>query len=226
MKGSHTRLLAGLLLIAAGALFLLQNLGIFRLPDLGELFLIAFFGLGALAFLSVYIMNRAHWWALIPGAALGGIAAHLALDWLAPGIASAWGGFVFLATLALGFLLIFVTDRQQWWALIPGGVLFTLAVVATADRYLGGAAGGVLFFLGLSATFGAVYLVPTEHGRMSWALIPAGICLVLAFLASAALSSIGNVLWPLGLILFGAYLLLRSRGASKTGAPLVKEDLK
>lgn len=225
MKSIQTRLLAGLLLIAAGAVFLLQNLGIIRLPDLGEFFLIAFFGLGALAFLSVYIMNREHWWALIPGAALGGIAAHLALDWLAPGIAAAWGGSLFLGALSLAFLLIYATDRQHWWALMPGGILLTIAIVASADRFLGGAAGGVLFFLGLAATFGLVYLAPTEHGRMSWALIPAGICLVLAFLASAALSSLGNVLWPLGLILLGAYLLLRSRGGTKATEPL-KEQLK
>ncbi|MFW6184612.1 MAG: hypothetical protein ACOC8X_12505 [Chloroflexota bacterium] len=56
MKSSQSRLLVGLLLVASGALFLLQNLNIIRLPDLGELFLAAFFGLGALAFLAVYIL--------------------------------------------------------------------------------------------------------------------------------------------------------------------------
>lgn len=226
MKTSQSRLLVGLLLVASGAVFLLQNLNIISLAALGELFLISFFGLGALAFLAVYITNRAHWWALIPGSALAGIAGILFLEWLSPALEAAIGGPFFLGAMALGFLLIYVTDRQHWWALMPGGILLTLALVAAADALFGGDAGGVLFFLGLAATFGLVSIVPTEHGRQTWALIPAGITFILALITAASALTIVDYIWPLALILIGLYLLLRPRRLSMAGASSNKEELK
>lgn len=226
MKSSQSRLLVGLLLVASGALFLLQNLNIIRLPDLGELFLAAFFGLGALAFLAVYITNRAHWWALIPGSALAGIAGILFLEWLSPALEAAIGGPLFLGAMAVGFLLIYLTERQQWWTLMPGGIMLTLAVVAGVDSLFGGNVGGVLFFVGLAATFGLVSIVPTEHGRQRWALIPAGVSLVLALITAASMLTFVDYIWPLALILLGAYLLFRPRRASLAAASPDKEALK
>lgn len=226
MKSSQTRLLAGLLLIVSGAVFLLQNLNLISLAGFGEFVLAAFFGLGALAFLAIYISNREHWWALIPGSALAGIAGILFLEWLSPALENAIGGPLFLGTMALGFLLIYITDRQHWWAIMPGGIMLTLAAVAGLDFLLGGDAGAVVFFLGLAATFGLVAIVPTEHGPQRWALIPAGVTLVLALITAASAFAIVDTIWPLALILFGAYLLLRQRGVSMAGASPNKEELK
>lgn len=226
MKSSQSRLLVGLLLVASGALFLLQNLNIVRLPDLGELFLAAVFGLGGLAFLAIYITNRAHWWALIPASALAGIGGILFLEWLSPALEAAIGGPLFLGAMAMGFLLIYVTERQHWWALMPGGIMLTLAVVAGVDSLFGGHVGGIFFFLGLAATFGLVSIVPTEHGRQRWALIPAGVSLVLALITAASLLTFVDYIWPLALILLGVYLLLRPRRASLAAASPDKEALK
>lgn len=224
MKGSQSRLLAGLLLVAAGVVFLLQNLNFISLAGLGDFVFATFFGLGALAFLAVYITNRKHWWALIPGSALAGIAGILFLEWLSPALENAIGGPLFLGTMALGFLLIYITDRQHWWAIIPGGIMLTLAAVAGLDFLLGGDAGAVVFFLGLAATFGLVAVIPTVHGRQRWALIPAVACLGLGVGVAMGLSTIGNFLFPLALVGLGVYLLLRTKGEPKTAAPLPKEE--
>lgn len=218
MKALPTRLIAGLFLIGAGTLFLLQNLRIIRLGGVGDLFVAAFFGLGALAFLAVFLANREHWWSLIPAGALFGIGGLIAMDWLLPSAASALGGSFFLGSLSLPFWLIFATHRKHWWAIIPGGILLTLAAVAGADTLFDSNFGGVLFFLGLSATFGALYVLPSakDKAHTRWALIPAIFCLGMAFVVAASLSTLAGAIWPLGLILLGLYLLLVRPRRQKT----------
>lgn len=226
MKALPTRLIAGLFLIGAGALFLLQNLRIIRLGGLGDLFIAAFFGLGALAFLSVFLANREQWWSLIPAGALFGVSGLIAMDWLLPSVASALGGSFFLGSLSLPFWLIFATQRKHWWAIIPGGILLTLAAVAGAGNLLAGSFGGILFFLGLSATFGALYVLPMakDKARMRWALIPAIFCLGMAFVVAASLSTIAGAIWPLALILIGLYLLIRPRRQNAPSVAAQKDN--
>lgn len=225
MKTFPSRLIAGLFLIFAGLLFLLQNLRIIHLGGLGELFVASLFGLGALAFLALFVANRDQWWSLIPAGALFGIAGLIALGRLAPALASAFGGSFFLGSLSLGFWLIYATHRRHWWAIIPGGVLITLAAVAGAGRFMGGNLGGVLFFLGLSATFGALYLLPADKAQTRWALIPAAICLGLALVVLASLTAIAGVIWPLALILLGLYLLIRSRREGQPSLAAQKDNV-
>lgn len=74
-----------------------------------------------LPFLYVYLRNHAHWWALIPAYVMFAI-----------------GVFVFLASgrmddnllvtyimfaIALPFFVVFLRNRANWWALIPGGIM-------------------------------------------------------------------------------------------------------
>lgn len=227
MKALPTRLIAGLFLIGAGALFLLQNLRIIRLGGVGDLFVAAFFGLGALAFLTVFLANREHWWSLIPAGALFGIGGLIGMDRLLPGVASALGGSFFLGSLSLSFWLIFAAHRKHWWAIIPGGILLTLAAVAGGGNLFAGSFGGVLFFLGLSATFGALYVLPSakDKGHTRWALIPAIFCLGMAFVVAASLSTLAGAIWPLGLILLGLYLLVRPRRQKTPTVAAQKENV-
>jgi hypothetical protein len=225
MKASQTRLVAGLFLILAGALFLLQNLRIIRLGGLGDLVIASLFVLGSLGFLAIFVSNRDHWWSLIPAGALFGIGGLIAMDQIAPRLASALGGSFFLGSLGLAFWLIFVTHRQHWWAIIPGGVLTTLAVVAGAGSLFRGDLGGVLFFLGLAATFGVLYVLPVaDKAHTRWAIIPAVVCLILALVISASLTAVAGVIGPLALILLGLYLLIRPRRAIKTTVAAQKDN--
>jgi hypothetical protein len=208
MKRTDRSLLLGLALVGAGALFLLQSLGFFGLLE--NAFWALIFGAGGVAFLAALARNRALWWAAIPGCALLGIGLLIALDDLVPALASAWGGPLFLVMLGLGFWVVYMVRRAYWWAIIPGGVLFTLALVAGLSETMAGKDGGWVFFLGLSATFGLVYLLPTREGHRKWAIYPAAALLAMAALVMAAMGQVVNLFWPAALILTGVYLMFRT----------------
>lgn len=211
VKWLESRLLWGSLLVIGGVLFLLQNLGIIQF---GGLFWAILLGLGAVFFLSIFFANRMNWWALIPGLTLLSIAVVVALGYIVPGISDVWSGTIVLGGIGLSFLLIFLIDMQMWWAVIPAGVLLTLAAVVGIDNYLPGTATGGLFMIGLGLTFVVVAFVPTPQGRMWWAWIPASVLTILGLIMTAAAGNLINYVWPAALILGGAALLyytLRSR---------------
>jgi hypothetical protein len=184
---------------------LLQNLQIITFGGLVWALLFAF---GSFVFFSVYAGNRAHWWALIPGFLLLGLAGQLAMDQFVPQLSDLLGGSIFLWMLSLAFFAIYLADRDNWWAIIPGGVLMTLGVVAALENTTVDTGG--IFFLGLAATFGLVAVLPTRHGAMRWAFIPAGILLVISVLIFAAAGEFVNLVVPLALIIVGVILLVRT----------------
>jgi hypothetical protein len=131
-KWLESRVLWGSFLILAGLLFLLQN--VFNLP-LGGLFWAALLALGGLLFISVYLNNRQHWWALIPGFTLLGVAAtvfvnNFFLYWMISQEVSLSDG------IGLAFAAVYLSDRRNWWAIIPAGVMLTLAAISVLDQLL------------------------------------------------------------------------------------------
>src|SRR6266542_610042 len=146
MRRYDARLIWGLVLVAGGILFLLQNIGL--LPFGGYVWAITFATAGGI-FLAYFFNNRANWWAIIPGLTLLGIGLIIALALLAPGQTGAWAGGVFLGMIGLAFWIVYLTNRAYWWAIIPGGVLVTLAVVAAGSALFDSMALGGLFFIGL-----------------------------------------------------------------------------
>ena len=202
-------IIIGLLLVLGGALFLLSNFGIFE--NVGALIWALLFAAGGVAFLAVFLANtNNNWWALFPAFALLGIGGLFGMVALFPGLSGTLGGGMFLGALSLSFWLVYATHPEHWWAIIPGGVLLTLAGVATIGNTFAAEVSGALFFLGLAATFGLVYLLPTPQGRMRWAIWPAGACLVLGVITLVAVSNVFNYIWPLALILGGLYLVYRT----------------
>lgn len=209
LKRLDPRLIGGTLLVVGGILFLLQNLGYF--PG-GSLFWGAAFGVGAAAFLWTFITDRTQWWALIPGCALLGLAVVILLSVVAPSLEDL-GGTLFLGLIGLSFWVIYLTNRQYWWAVIPGGVLVTLATVAGIDNVFKEApdalSGGV-FFAGLGLTFVLLGFLPTPQGQLRWAFIPGGILLVMGLLVSLTAASLINYVWPIALIVAGLALVWRT----------------
>jgi hypothetical protein len=125
---------------------------------------------------------------------------------LVPGAAEAWFGTGILAAIGLGFLALYLVAPVRWWALIPSGVMLSLALVAGIDPYLPGGVSGAIFLFGLAATFGVVAVAPSPCPPRTWAWIPAT---VLAVLGAITLGSIAAaaVFWPLVLIAIGAWLV-------------------
>lgn len=203
----------GGLLVGAGALLLLQNFGLFG-PVQSTIWALLF-ALVSAGFLGLFITNRSQWWPLIPGFVFFGLAAIISLQAIAPSIAAQWSGTLFLGSLSTGFWLIYVTRPKLWWAIIPAGVLTTVAVVAAIGQTFPEYAGSVLFF-GLAATFGLVYLLPTPPNHLRWALIPAGICSVIGLLTLTTSTVVLNYTWPIGLILAGLYVMYRTVSTRST----------
>lgn len=206
-KWLQSRVLWGTLLILGGIVILLQNFGYI---GLGDLFWALLMGIAGVFFLSVFIQNREHWWALIPGFTLLSIAVLIASSRLAPRFANVWGGSIVLAGIGASFLVIFLLDRRNWWAIIPAGVMLTLTVIAGVSQFLPGMETGGILFLGIGLTFGVLALLPSPEGRMRWAWIPAAILLVMGLMLMAAAGEFLGYLWPLALILGGGFLILRT----------------
>lgn len=211
MTRNDRRLLWGTLLVLAGFVFLLQNLGLFDLAGLipeslwSVFWMFAFAG-GGLVFLAGLWLKQENWWMAIPGFTLLGLSGTILFEEI---LGLPFGGSLFLGSISVAFVTVYVMNREHWWAVIPGGVLATLAVVAGLDEVTGWDNGGV-FFLGLGLTFAAVALLPTPKGRMTWAWIPAGVLLLLAVITSASLEGLFDILWPLALVVLGGAILYRN----------------
>lgn len=170
-----------------------------------------------LSFLIVYLNNRSRSWALL-------VAYILFVLSIAPALASfggdvpAYFGSIFLLAVAIPFFVVyFRSSEKNWWAIIPAGVMTTLAIIATLaiagfirDTATGGISNAILMG-GLAVTFAVVWL---RHAS-SWARVVT-IILALLAVASAFFASFTEIFWPVAIILVGAYLLftaLRPRSA-------------
>ena len=207
LKLLESRIFWGVLLIVGGVLFLLQSLfGI----QFGSLFWSTIFVLGGLFFLSVFLTNRAHWWAIIPGFTLIGVGATIAVDALLPSLAETFGGSLVLGGIGLSFLVVYLQNKEYWWAIIPCGVLLSLAIAIPLESLLGDTGFVSLFFLGMALTFAIVAMVPTPEGRMQWPWIPAGILGLMGVLFGAFSGAFMAYLVPLALILVGGILIFQT----------------
>lgn len=202
-----SRIVWGVLLIAAGLIFLLENLDI--LP-VGDLFWLVLFAIGGLAFLFDFFSNRSHWWSLIPGVTFLSLSCQVGLSMVAPDIANTWGGAVFLGGFGLSFFLVRLANRAQWWAIIPGGLMLSLAVVSVLEETGSRIETGGVFLLGLAITFALVALFSADGGPRRWPWIPAGILGVIGLLSLLSASSLSRILIPLLLILVGVIVVFRA----------------
>ena len=212
----------GILLVFGGLLFLVQSLGFFSgamgfiWNSLGT----AAFAIGGFSFLAVFLNDsKANWWAAIPGFTLLGLLLTSVASYFGPFMADLSGGF-FLASIGLGFLAVFLTNRELWWAVIPFGTMTTIGVVAVLDElasrweWANFDSGGI-FFIGLGLTFLLVALLPSGGQTTRWAFIPATVMLVMGVLIGVNLEAMANYIWPLGLILVGGYLVIRNRNGKE-----------
>jgi hypothetical protein len=238
VKSARTSIIAGIALMAAGVLLLLDLLGIL---DSAALVWPLIFAAAGTVLLTLFFRSRDNWWAAIPGSVFLGLAAVIVLTQLWPGAAD-WGGAVLFLFMGAGFGAVYVRERSNWWALIPCGVMLTLALVVVVSQVWGGMPVAAVLFLGLAATFAALSLVPVNPGpgpgssphpgqvtspdrpavppgqpgaaeplRMRWPLIPAAVLAVLGLifaLQATALLTASEFFVPVLLVLAGVALLV------------------
>ncbi len=208
MKKIESPLVWGILLIAVGLLILLQNLGV-----LGETLVALWaliFAAAGVRFLYAFLTNRAVWWPLIPGLSLLGLAALITLSILFPEAGGTLGVFLFMGAISLSFWIIYFIDHTNWWAIIPGGVLLSLALMIGLSEVLPGDAAVGIFFLGMGLTFVLVALLRTPAGRMRWAWIPAAVLSIMGLIFLAQSAELLVYVWPLALIAVGLIFLFRA----------------
>ena len=211
MRWPALRILWGLLLVLAGILFLLNTMGYITI---GEYLWAIIFVIGGLAFLSIFIADRKQWWWLFPGFSLLAVGVIIILERTFPALPDDFGGMIALAGIGLVFLIIFLINTENWWALIPAGSMFSIALAIGLSQFLAGLEIGGIFLVGLGLTFGVVAFLPTPQGRMRWALIPAGILILVGTLVLITAFNLISLLWPLILIALGVLILygvIRSR---------------
>jgi len=144
------------------------------------------------------------WWALIPA----GIVASWGLGTVLSAAGSPGTTLLLVGFLgsALTFLLVWsLNPRENWWALIPGGVMALLGIVTTLSRTVGEEWFVAFLLWGIALVFAGVFV--SNRGNW-WALVPAS---VLA-LVGAGLSPASGALWAvLGgiLVLLGLSLVVR-----------------
>lgn len=170
---------------------------------IGSLFLF----LIGLSFFVVWWSNRTRTWALL-------VAYILFVLSLAPALASfggdaaAYFGPVFLLAVGIPFFMVYFRDEKNWWAIIPAGTMTLLAAIAAlaiagwiSGEVEGRFAGAFLMF-GLALVFAVVWL---RHAK-PWAKI---VTLALAALGVASIffDTYTEIIWPLAIIVLGAYLL-------------------
>ncbi len=209
MNKFNWRLPVGFVILVFGVLALLQTLDIFQFR--GDLWLLGFaliFAATGAIFLYALLADRTNnWWAAIPGTTLVGLGVMMGLLTI-DGMPGLLPPFLFMASISAGFWLVYAATRQ-WWAIIPGGVLASVALTILVSTINGMAGGGVMF-LGIAATFAVLALTGVGQGAsIPWPWFPAAILFLfgaLIFLGSGPISGVAGAIL---LITAGGYLVAR-----------------
>jgi hypothetical protein len=202
----NRRLFLGVFFLFVGLAALFSNLGYFSLQKYVWPGLLAG---GGLIFLYFFLASKSNWWAAIPGSILLAIGLTSALPWVAPGLETRMGGPMVLAGISLGFWLVYLRTPGNWWAIIPAGVMLSVASMTLISTASGLETAGI-FFIGLGLTFALVALLPGASLRMGWPWIPAGILLLMGFLFISSASKLASLVLPGAMILGGLVLVFRA----------------
>lgn len=210
MKFFSSRIVWGALLIGTGSIFLLQNLNL--LPENPAVWTLTF-GAVSLYFFIGFLSSAGYWWAAFPAFTFLALALVIWLDG-SPlrGQLAGLSGAVFLGTLGLSFIAVYLRAPRHWWAIIPAGALLSIAsvvVLETLVRDPGPVETGGVLFLGMGLTFLLVYVLPSAGARQGWAVWPALALLLFGGLITAAATDLLNLLWPVVLIVVGLLVLAR-----------------
>ena len=208
MRKIEPRVVFSVLMIGAGILFLLQNLGL--LEGASAIFWALAFAVGGGVFLYVYLSDRTQWWAVIPGLSLLGIGEIIAVSHFLPQYEDILGAPVLMVFISISFWIIYLTNREHWWAIIPGGVLLSIGIFIAFESLFPGVEMVGVFFLGLGLTFVVLAYLPAQKGDMRWALIPAGVLLLMGVIFLGTAFSALEIIGPAVLVLAGLYLIYRT----------------
>jgi len=201
----------GGLLILLGAVLLVETY-----TDLTAWAWVIILAAGGLGAFGVYLTDRSDWGLLIPAYVLWSVAGLVALIELNILRDESIATYV-LTAIALPFLVVFLRNRDQWWALIPAYVLLVVGVMV-------GLLGlGVLTDLLVPAYVMFAIAIPffvvyVRNTKQWWALIPGGILAIigLSFLIAEAAA---QYIAPVALVIVGVWILVRQFTRKEPASP-------
>jgi hypothetical protein len=203
---TNLRRALALILIATGALVLLQNTGI-AAGDTGQVISLVLLSVLGIFFTALYFPARRQWFWVALGLGCFSFALGNAVYFI-PVLEEYFRQVIIFFGLGISFLTIYLHNRMNWWAMFPAGLLLSLGASQLVEQsYPDFGTGGVLV-IGLGLAFLVLFLVPTPLGRLRFALLPAVILLALgAVIVVGQPYDISGYLLP-GLILLAGVVLI------------------
>jgi len=179
MKSRLINLFWGLVLVAAGVLFYLREIGWVDFVVFSAAVWAAVFGVLAFFFLLTYLVKGAeHWGWLFPALIFASVALTIAIDGTPLG--DVLSGAPILLSVGLPFIVAYVLEPQKRrWALIPAWVMVVLTAVIFLEPHVNDNLIGTLVLFGIGLPFLVVYLLDRSR---RWALIPFGVMTVIGFI--------------------------------------------
>ena len=201
-RSAKSAIVWGGLLILFGVMAMIQYF-----YELGPWIWVAVLVIAGLAVLALYFTDRSEAWLLIPGYTLWAIAGLVALITLEI-LRDEAVAFYVLSAIALPFLVVYIRDRQQWWALIPAYVLFAIGLMVGLEGM--GILNDLLIPAYVMFAIAIPFFVVYVYNRQNWwALIPGGIMAVIALAFLIAEAAIQFVV-PAVLIIAGLWIIVRT----------------
>ncbi len=212
MKRFSAALIWGIFLLVAGLFLQLKGLGLFG--AWGDLIWGALFAAAGIGFLVWFALDLERWWRAVPGFTLAGVGGLLVLQ--SQGIQmEAWSSPLALFSMALGFLVVLLTRRQHWWAVIPAGVLTVVGILLGFWSDLTYSSRLAVLFAGIGLVFLLLYAIRFGQPDTRWAAIPAGALLLLGLVTvmqTLRLPVLVMNWWPILLVVAGAGLIVVTFG--------------
>ncbi|MBD3288639.1 hypothetical protein GF337_07555 [candidate division KSB1 bacterium] len=206
MKQFKKDLIIGVLIIIVGLFSLLINIDVLDIKIDSAMVTVFIFIAGFLFFMGMYLyQNRKEFWPLIPAFALLGIAILILFNEI--GLSHKIGAGFLMIFIGLGFIMTYLFHRENWWALIPGGIMASISMVI----FFQGILGVGLMFVGMGGVFFALYPVLKKEGENSWwTVIPGSILSLLGILFLLFDKDyVGKFILPLLLVAGGLYLIFK-----------------
>ena len=212
----NTILWGGALLLIGVFLLLVNQHALDPYAPTWQYVVAALCGLGGIAFLILFVRDVVHWWPIIPAFTLLTVGVIIFLTTQTAAVVGEVLGSILFFGIALAFAVIFLLDRNRWWAIIPMGVLLLVSATTALSTFQ--VSSGVIsatLFIGMGFVFLLVYLLGPHKREVWWALVPATALVAFGLFTFVFSKATGDLQltvvswWPALLVLLGVFLLVR-----------------
>jgi hypothetical protein len=210
MKRINQGIFWAIFLILGGIFLLLKNMNV--LGTWGEILWAGLFAVAGLAFLIAFLVNVRHWWWAIAAFTLFSLGIPLLLAQFQKFNLGRWQSSSVLFGVALGFWVVLLVSRDNWWAEIPAGVLTLLGLMLGFQGALSEPRQWLaVFTIGLGLVFALLYVIRARENGGWWPAVPAAALILFGLITWIGPLGSGQAVarwWPILMVLAGAAVLV------------------